>query len=200
MKAIVFFILLALPSVLIADDHTKFCNGIKDWPKKSPIQAPGASSEGLQESDLQKHFNTIAVSDALTKHMTKGFVFVDTRKAKDRKVGQIPFAINITANAKDTKKKGSANEFSKNTLLKKLNKLSEKAKKKGKLQDMGLKEEYKSVTDAKDINFIVFCNGRKCHRSSFGGCELLRLGIDKSKVHVMLDGYPGWLDANGPKS
>ena len=183
-------------------DSENFCHGIKKWPKKAPILAPG-QGKGLQETDLQKHFNTIDVGSALKNHMQKGFIFVDTRKHSDRKVGQIPYSLKITANPKDTTKKGSANEFSEKTLLKKINKLAKKIAKKNKKGgniDLGLAGSYSSVSDLKDLQFIIFCNGRKCHRSSFGGCELLRLGVNKKNIHIMLDGYPGWSAANGPKS
>jgi rhodanese-related sulfurtransferase len=49
-----------------------------------------------------------------------------------------------------------------------------------------------------EVRFIVFCNGRKCHRSTFGACKLRDMGIPRENVYVMLGGFPEWKDAGYP--
>lgn len=204
MKLVLFVLLvLGMPFIGVAyEGYTSFCSSVKNWPKKAEIVKPDSSKDSFaKESNLNKVMNSIDIQKAKGKHNSKNFVFVDARKKSDRKVGQIPFAIKITGNSSDTKKKGSANQFSTKKLLKEINKLAKKIRRKNKKSteklDLGLKDSYESINDLKNLNFIVFCNGRKCHRSTWGGCELLRLGIDPSKVHIMLEGFPGWKAGNG---
>jgi len=160
-------------------DLDKFCKEVPNWPKGQEVP-PDASYKGIAKP----------VDGAFTKDkwdkMKKGdksagkWLIIDARSKPDRSVGKVPKAALITADYKDDSK----NEFKDSILVKKINKK--------------LKTKYASVKDMTDVNLIVFCNGKKCHRSSFGACQLRKLGLKVDQVHVMLGGFPEWKDRGYP--
>ncbi len=52
---------------------------------------------------------------------------------------------------------------------------------------------------ANNYKFIIYCNGKKCHRSSYGACLLrTKIGVPAKNVYLMLGGFPEWKAAGYP--
>ncbi len=100
-------------------------------------------------------------------------MIVDARAKADRGMGKVPKTLNVVSDSKNSAK----HEFTEATFLKKFNKKR--------------KTSYASVKDIKE-NLILFCNGQKCHRSSWAACELRKAGMPADKIHIMTCGFPCW--------
>lgn len=169
-----------------AKDWKTFCKDVPVWPKGSEVPADAEYKDLATPVDgkfakekwdyMKKRKGSLAAKGP----NSRSWVIIDARSGKDRSVGKIPKSALITADYKDS----SNNQFDDSFVTKKVNKL--------------LKSKYASVKDMKDVNFIVFCNGKKCHRSSFGACELRRLGVERDNTFIMLGGFPEWKDRGYP--
>ncbi|SMF51823.1 rhodanese-like domain-containing protein [Pseudobacteriovorax antillogorgiicola] len=156
----------------------KFCEEVPDWPKGSVV--PGDEAYKGVAKPVDGAF-TKGKWDMMKKgSSSEKWIIIDARSKSDRGVGKIPKSAMITADYKDDSK----NQFKEKTIVKKVNKM--------------LKSSYGSLADMKDVRFILFCNGKKCHRSSFGACEMRKMGVPENQLFVMLGGFPEWKDRNYP--
>ena len=150
--------------------------GVAKWPKGSKVPEDKKYTDNHVGTPRTPQF-------AFSKYSKPNWIIVDARSKKDRGVGVIPKTISITADYNDPSK----NEFKKAKILKKVNRFLNRKK-----------TTYKTFEDmAKNVNFIVFCNGVKCHRSSFGACKLREFGVKMEKVNLMLGGFPAWKEQKG---
>lgn len=175
---------LLAPTSLAAKDWQSFCKEVPVWPKGSEVP-PDAEYKDLATPVDGKFAKE--KWDAMKKRKGSmnargpdSWVIVDARSAKDRSVGKVPKSALITADYNDASK----NQFNDTFVTKKVNRL--------------LKSKFPSVKDMKGVNFIVFCNGKKCHRSSFAACEMRRLGVQRDNLYIMTGGFPEWKDRGYP--
>ncbi len=57
-------------------------------------------------------------------------------------------------------------------------------------------EALAEVAESKDEAIVVYCNGKKCHRSSKGAKLAVEWGY--TNVHYFRDGFPAWKAAGYP--
>ena len=114
-------------------------------------------------------------------------MIIDARGQKDRAVGKIPKTVMMTSDYNDQ----SLNEI---TLENFTSKVTKYLKKHEKIDNSPSLE-----TLSNDYKYIIFCNGKKCHRSSYGACQLrMNIGIPEENIFLMLGGYPEWKEAGYP--
>ena len=164
---------------LFGSSWQSFCEGVPDWPKGSEV--PAASKYAGVAKVVDGAFTKSKWDKMKGKDFSEGkWVIIDARSKPDRSVGKVPKSVMLTADYKNASK----NEIKEALVVKKVNKR--------------LKSSYKSLADMTDVNYILFCNGKKCHRSSFGACELRKLGVPENKLFLMLGGFPEWKDRGYP--
>lgn len=130
--------------------------------------------------------NPVTAEFANGKLKENGWIVVDARDKGARKAsGKVSGALLVTADYHNNKK----NEFSKNTLLKKFSKKKFKKhlKKRG-LASVG------ELADLNNMNYVLFCNGFKCHRSTWAACQLRKHGVPFEKVNIALGGFSALKD------
>jgi rhodanese-related sulfurtransferase len=117
----------------------------------------------------------------------KGWVIIDARGQKDRAIGKIPKTVYMAADYIDP----ALNEFTLENFTKKVTAYLKKQEKIDHLPSLNeLRNDYK---------YVIFCNGMKCHRSSYGACLLrMEIGIPEESVFIMLGGYSEWKEAGYP--
>lgn len=101
----------------------------------------------------------------------EGFVLIDSRGSGTR--GFIPGAVKIISDHDDP----ASHEFSKDIFTKKINSYLEKKKRQEK--------------DLSKLKFMIFCNGETCYRTSWAACSLQKMGIKRSQLYLILDGFIG---------
>jgi len=177
MKLLLISILVSMSSLSIAGDLKSFCAGVPSWAKGADVRkSPGLSA--YTENQVGKPVDAKFGIDKLKK---EGWVVIDARDKGARKAsGKISGALLVTADYKNKSK----NEFEIDPFLK----LFKKKKFKKHLKKRKI-APVKSKTDLKNFNYVVFCNGFKCHRSSFGACKLREHGVPMEKVHILLGGF-----------
>ncbi len=160
------------PKVVDAS-YEPFCKKIPEWPKGSDVPSDS-------EYKVNNVGTPITAQFAKSKWKQPDWLIIDTRGKQDRALGKIGKTVLLTADYKNEKK----NEITEEKLTKKIKRLTKN-------------DNFKTWDDIKNsnLNFIVFCNGKKCHRSSFAACELRRKGIPEDRVYLMLGGYPEWQSA-----
>jgi rhodanese-related sulfurtransferase len=177
---IVLAILCLMPGISYAALLSEFCSEVPKWPRG---QAVPSSREYLNA-----HVGTpVEVDFMKSRYRKKGWVLIDARGQKDRATGKIPKTVLMTSDYNNP-------ELNEITLENFVNKVSRHIKKQDKLDNSPSLEELRS-----DYKYIIFCNGRKCHRSSAGACTLrMDIGIPEENLFLMLGGYPEWKAAGYP--
>ena len=161
-----------------APEWTALCEEVPRWPKGQEVP-PNETYQNLATpvdgAFVQGRWKVMKEGSS-----KEQWVIIDTRSKPDRSVGKIPRAVLLTSDYHDVQK----HEIKDAKLIKKVNKR--------------LKKQYASIQGMQDVRFILFCNGRKCHRSSFAACELRRMGVPKDHIFVMLGGFPEWKSRGFP--
>ena len=116
----------------------------------------------------------------------KGWLVLDARDKRSRGLfGIIPHTFLITADYLNPKD----NEFITSSMMKILNSpLNLKKVNKRAIPTI------KNILDLKKINYIIFCNGYTCHRSTWAACKLREMGVPYEKVHLVLSGYSSLIE------
>ena len=163
-----------------AKSLSEFCGEIPKLPR------------GQLVPDYSEYFDAhvgtpIDASFAKSKYRTKGWVIIDARGQKDRTVGRIPKTVMMTADYKDP----ALNEITEENFTRTITKY---LKKHENIDHVPTLEELKY-----NNKYIIFCNGKKCHRSSYGACLMrMDIGIPEDNMFLMLGGFPEWQDAGYP--
>ena len=106
---------------------------------------------------------------------------IDARDYNARKAsGKISGAFLITSDYGDPTK----NEFNEKTIFKKFN--SKKFKKNLKKRSIA---GVTKVSELGQIKYVLFCNGFKCHRSSWAACQLRNYGVPYENITINLGGF-----------
>ncbi len=178
-------VFLGLTSSAFSKDWKALCKEIPKWPESKKIPP-------FTEYDQLAH--TLSVDEGRDRweefkkwRRTKGatgkkWIFLDTRGKPDRIVGVIPRSIPLTSDPYDASK----HEVTAENIIKKLN--------------LVLDKTYKTIKDTQkdNIYFVVFCNGKNCHRTSYAACSLREMGFSRDDIFLMLEGYPGWVKKGYP--
>ncbi len=169
----------SLPSAW-AEPVTEFCNKVPAWPLGQLVPDYKSYIDAEVGTPVEPGF----MKD---KYRTRGWVFIDARGQDDRSVGKIPKTVLMTADYRDPK----LNELTPNNFVSKVNKYLKKYQ--------GVNKRLSIETLAHDYKFIIYCNGKKCHRSSYGACLLrTKIGVPAENVYIMLGGFPEWKAAGYP--
>ena len=173
-------ILFMMSGISQANPLSEFCSEVPKWPRGQVV--PDNSEY------LDAHVGTpVKASFAKSKYRKKGWVIIDARGQKDRAVGRIPKTVMMTADYTDP----ALNEITEENFTRKI---TNYLKKHEKINHLPSLEELRN-----DNKYIIFCNGKKCHRSSYGICLLrMNIGIPEENLFIMLGGYPEWKDAGYP--
>jgi len=173
-------VLVMVSGIAQATPLSEFCSEIPDWPRGQLV--PNHSEY------LDAHVGTpVDATFAKSKYRTKGWVIIDARGQKDRSVGKIPKTVMMTSDYVNP----ALNEISEENFTKTI---TAYLKKYEKINHSPSLEELKN-----DYKYIIFCNGKRCHRSSYGACQLrMNIGISEENVFLMLGGYPEWKGAGYP--
>ena len=173
-------ILFMLSGISQATSLSEFCSEIPKWPRGQVV--PDYTEY------LDAHVGTPIDADFVkSKYQTKGWVIIDARGQKDRAVGKIPKTVTMTSDYINPE----LNEITEENFIRLVNKYLKKYEK---INHLPSSEELKN-----DYKYIIFCNGKKCHRSSYGACQLrMQLGIPEENIFLMLGGYPEWKEAGYP--
>lgn len=158
------------------NSRESFCK-VKDW--ESGINTK--KEVGVELYKKLKIAKPIEGRIALKKIKKDGWIIVDARdKEARRATGKITGTILLTSDYN----KDAENEFSKEKILKKLaNKKNKKILTRNEIKNV------KKLSDLKNINYILFCNGYKCHRSTWGACQLREYGVPYENIHIVLGGF-----------
>ena len=181
MKMILTLIVLFMMSgISQAASLSEFCSEIPNWPRGQLV--PDHSEY------LDAHVGTPVDADFVkSKYRKNGWVIIDARGQKDRTVGKIPKTVMMTSDYV----KHELNEITEENFIKIIIKYLTKYEK---IDHSPSFEELKT-----DYKYIVFCNGKKCHRSSYAACQLrMDFNISEENVFLMLGGYPEWEAAGYP--
>ncbi len=173
-------ILLMMSGISQATPLSEFCSEVPNWPRGRLV--PNHSEY------LDAHVGTpVDANFSKSKYQKKGWVIIDARGQKDRAIGKIPKTVMMTSDYKNP----SLNEITEQNFTRKITMYINKYEKNDNSPSLDeLRNDYK---------YIVFCNGKKCHRSSYGACQLrMDIGIPKENVFLMLGGYPEWKEAGYP--
>ena len=173
-------ILFMMSGISHADPLSEFCGEVPNWPRGQLV--PDNSEY------LNAHVGTpVEVSFAKSKYRVKGWVIIDARGQKDRSAGKIPKTVLMTADYKNPK----LNEI---TIDNFTSKVTNHLKKQDKIDHLPSLDELRN-----DYKYIIYCNGKKCHRSSYGACLLrMNIGIPEENIYIMLGGFPEWKEAGYP--
>ncbi|HYX34375.1 MAG TPA: rhodanese-like domain-containing protein [Oligoflexus sp.] len=156
-----------------AQEHKVFCSAVPGW-------AIGEEVPAAQEYSVLTH-ELLDAKKAAEIVKNEKVAFIDSRSDEDVKGGTIPRTIHIVSDSKDPAKHQFSNE---KFLVEKLNKK--------------LNTQFSKVSDFKDYKVVLFCNGKKCHRSTFAACTLRDLGFPKDNIYLMLGGFGEWKAAGLP--
>lgn len=137
---------------------------------------------------LGAHIGTpVDASFAKSKYLKKGWVIIDVRGQKDRAVGKIPKTVMMTTDHANP----ALNETTEENFIEKVTMYLKKYEK---INHSPSLEELRN-----NYKYIIFCNGKTCHRSSYGACLLrMNIGIPEENLFLMLGGYPEWKAAGYP--
>ncbi len=173
-------ILFMMSGISQAKPLSEFCSEIPKWPRGQLV--PDYSEY------LDAHVGTpVDASFTKSKYRKKGWVIIDTRGQKDRAVGKIPKTVMMSTDYTNP----ALNEITVENFTRKITK---HLKKHEKISYSPSLEELRN-----DYKYIIFCNGKKCHRSSYGACLLrMNIGIPEENLFLMLGGYPEWKEAGYP--
>jgi len=173
-------ILFMMSSISQATTLSEFCSEIPKWPRGQLVPDYSEYLDAQVGTPVDASF-------AKSKYRKKRWVIIDARGQKDRAVGKIPKTVMMTSDYTNL----SLNEINEENFTRKITaylKKYEKINHSPSLED--LKNDYK---------YIIFCNGKKCHRSSHGACQLrMDIGVPEENLYIMLGGYPEWETAGYP--
>ena len=181
MRTILFLVILLMMSgISEAKSLSEFCSEVPEWPRGQEVPADSVY--------LSAHVGTpVDVNFMKSKYRKEGWVLIDARGQKDRAVGKIPKTVMMTSDYKNP----MLNEI---TMENFINKVTKHIKKQNKKDNNPLLAELRH-----DYKYIIFCNGKKCHRSSYGACLLRKnIGIPEENLFIMLGGYPEWKASGYP--
>lgn len=163
-----------------AEPLTEFCNKIPAWPLGQLVPDHQSYIDATVGTPIEPEFMK-------SKYRTKGWVFIDARGQEDRSVGKIPKTVLMAADYRDPE----LNELTPDNFVAQINKYLKKYQ--------GVKKELSLKALANNYKFIIYCNGKKCHRSSYGACLLrTKIGVPVDNVYIMLGGFPEWKAAGYP--
>jgi rhodanese-related sulfurtransferase len=163
-----------------AEPVTEFCNKVPAWPLGQLVPDYKSYIDAGVGTPIEPDFMK-------SKYRTRGWVFIDARGQDDRSVGKIPKTVLMTADYRDPK----LNELTPGNFVAKVNKYLKKYQ--------GVTKKLSIEALAHDYKFIIYCNGKKCHRSSYGACLLrTKIGVPAENVYIMLGGFPEWKAAGYP--
>jgi rhodanese-related sulfurtransferase len=163
-----------------AEPLTEFCDKVAAWPLGQLVPDYKHYIDATVGTPIEPDFMK-------SKYSSKGWVFIDARGQDDRSVGKIPKTVLMTADYRDPK----LNELTPDNFATKVNKYLKKYQ--------GLNKQLSIEALANDFKFIIYCNGKKCHRSSYGACLLrTKIGVPEDNVFIMLGGFPEWKAAGYP--
>ena len=150
----------------------EFCNNLDDYAKNKESTADHEAEIAQFATPL--YANKAADCEIIKKYKQADWALIDARdKASRKATGSFDGAVFIESNHKDDSK----DKFNEKYLLKSLGK------------HFGNKKI--TLDELKEKELVLFCNGFKCYRSSWGACSLSKLGFKKEKVRVVLDGQAG---------
>lgn len=173
---------LALVAPLASQaDWKAFCADVKTWKKGEPVPAAEKYSEAGFANVVKAQF----VHENLDK---PDYVLIDARSEADRGVGKLPKSIMLTSDDADPAK----NEFVKDKFITTVAKYMAKNKK------SKVPASAKKIEDLGGTHYMLFCNGPKCHRSTYAACQMREWGIPAEKIHIMTGGFPEWKEAGYP--
>jgi len=163
-----------------AESVTEFCNKVPTWPLGQLVPEYKNYIDAGVGTPVEPDFMK-------SKYRTNGWVFIDARGQEDRSVGKIPKTVLMSADYRDPK----LNELTPDNFVTKVNQYLKKYQ--------GVTKTLSIEKLAHDYKFIIYCNGKKCHRSSYGACLLrTKIGVPADNVHIMLGGFPEWKAAGYP--
>ena len=173
-------ILLMVSGISHARPISEFCKEVPKWPRGQLVPEYSEYLDADVGTPVEADFTK-------SRYRKKGWVIIDARGQKDRAVGKIPKTVLMTADYKDP----ALNEITQENFSKKITKY---LKKQEKIDHQPSMDELRN-----DYKYVIFCNGKKCHRSSYGACLLrMDIGIPEENVFIMLGGYPEWKEAGYP--
>lgn len=172
------FIVIALTSMnLYGATLNKFCKDVPLWPKGQDVR----KVPGLGAYSVSSVGTPVDAKFGIEKLKASGWLVIDARdKATRETTGRVIGALQIVSDYKVKKD----NEFTTKKLLKSLSsRRSLKHFKKRSMKPVQISE------DLKAIKYVLFCNGFKCHRSSFAACQLRKMGVPFENIHLLLGGF-----------
>lgn len=162
---------------LNAKEFEKFCKGVPLWPKGQDVR----KTPGLKAYESVKLGKPVEANFAIEKLSAPGWLVIDARdKATRETTGRVIGALQIVSDYKIE----ADNEFTLNKILKSLN--NKRVQKHLEKRSMA---KIKNIADLKKQKFILFCNGYKCHRSSFAACQLRDMGVPYKNIFLTLGGF-----------
>ena len=173
-------ILLMVSGISHARPISEFCSEVPKWPRGQLVPEYSEYLDADVGTPVEADFTK-------RQYRKKGWVIIDAKGQKDRAVGKIPKTVLMTADYKDP----ALNEITPENFSKKITKYLKTHEKIDHQPSMDeLRNNYK---------YVIFCNGKKCHRSSYGACLLrMVIGVPEKNVFIMLGGYPEWKEAGYP--
>ena len=187
-------------------DWKSFCESVPFWQKG--LEVPGNEVykkfgfEPINANAIMKKNGNKTVLDNRFhyKKNKNGWLFIDARSKPDRSAGTIRRSVSITSDYSFEKNKEKNPKLAESDASRKLNEFRDESTFLALLNDgfkLGkAKKTYNKIADI-DKEIVLFCNGKKCHRSTWGACMLRTLGY-KKPVKIMLGGFPEWKDAGLP--
>lgn len=175
------------PTSSVAAGFESLCKKIKDLPKGSDLRT-SILLETYKTHDLG---NPVPDSFIISKLTSRYWMAIDARDQKTKNAtGLLSNTLSIVADPKSETK----NHFTKKKLLHHFQRKKVKRYlKRRKISKITTKKVFE------ETNYIVFCNGFRCHRSSFAACQLRRMGVPSKNIYLGLGGFEG-LKKNGAKT
>ena len=156
-----------------AADYKSFCSGVAGWEAGKEIP-PAAEYSSLAKA-------IVSAKEASELAAAPDVAFIDARSEEDRKSGRIPHTLAIVSDSKAPAKHQFSDE---KMVVEKLNK--------------HFNTKYQSIAEFKKEKIVLFCNGTKCHRSTFAACSLRNMGFPQDHLYLMLGGFGEWKTAGLP--
>ena len=173
-------VLFMMSGISQATPLSEFCSEVPKWPRGQLVPDYSEYIDANVGTPVDAGF-------AKSKYRKKGWAIIDARGQKDRAVGKIPKTVVMTADYTNI----DLNEITVENFTRKVSTYIQKIEK---IQQPISLEELRN-----DYKYIIFCNGKKCHRSSYGACLMrMEIGIPEENMFLMLGGYPEWKSAGYP--
>ncbi len=159
----------------------QFCIAVPGW---RGINIP-------RDVNLQNAFhnigNIVSSEFVLQHYQEPGWIILDVRSKKARSnAGTFVYTAFVPAENRSV----SADGFRQNSISESKKYILESINKAQKYMDKRIKRGafpyYKNIAEP---NYIIFCNGPTCHKTSWAACQLRSLGVPKEKINVFLHGF-----------